>query len=68
MGYASDGGDFLSPSLPDNEGGEGSTGEASSPSERGSADSGNNVSEEALAKRARLAAEDIRTQVVSNAP
>ena len=42
-------------------------GGASAPSERGSADSENNVSEQALIERARLTAEDIRTQELSNA-
>jgi hypothetical protein len=62
VGHASDGGDFLSPNPHDNEGGEGNTRRASAPSERGSANSENNVSEEALTERARLAAENIRTQ------
>ena len=70
MGDASDGGDFLSPSPPENEneGSEGNTGKASAPSERGSADSENNVSEQALTERARLTAENIRIQELSNAP
>ena len=70
MGDASDGGEFSSPSPlnNENEGGEDNTGGASAPSERGSADSENNISEQALTERARLTAEDIRTQELWNAP
>jgi hypothetical protein len=43
MGHTSDGGDFLDPNPLGSEGGEGNTGRASAPSERGSANSENNV-------------------------
>ena len=70
MGDASDGGEFLSPSTLHNEDeeDEGNTGRARAPSERGSAGSGNSVSEQALTQRVQLTAEDIRTQEMSNAP
>ena len=70
MGDASDGGEFSSPSPLNNEdeGGEGNTGRARAPSERGSAGSEIIVSEQAPTERVQLTAEDIRTQELSNAP
>jgi hypothetical protein len=66
VGHASDGGEFVSPN-PLN-GGEGNTGRARAPSERGSTGSENSVSEQALIERAQPAAANIRTQEVSDAP
>ena len=68
-GDASDGGEFSSPSPLNNEdeGGEGNTGRARAPNERGSVGS-EDVSEQALTERVQLTAEDIQTRELSNAP
>ena len=66
MGHASEGGKFISPNPPN--GGEGNTGRARAPSERGSAGSENSVSEQDLTGRVQLTAEEIQAQEVSNAP
>jgi hypothetical protein len=66
MGQASEGGKFISPNPPN--GGEGNTGRARAPSERGSAGSENSVSEQDLTGRVQLTAEEIQAQEVSNAP
>ena len=58
MGQASEGGKFISPNPPN--GGEGNTGRARAPSERGSAGSENSVSEHDLTGRVQLTAEEIQ--------
>jgi hypothetical protein len=65
VGYASEGGKFISPN-PLN-GGEGNTGRARAPSERETAASENSVSEQALLEHVQPAAENIQTQVVPDA-
>jgi hypothetical protein len=66
MGYASEGGKFISPNLPN--GDEGNTGRARAPSERETAGSENGISEQALLEHVQPAAENIQTPVVSDAP
>jgi hypothetical protein len=66
VGYASEGGKFISLNPPN--GGEGNTGRARAPSECETAGSENRISEQALLEHVQPAAENIQTLVVSDAP
>ena len=67
MGHASEGGKLMTPSPPN--GGEGKTGRARAPSERErNAPRNNAVEGDALTGHVQRAAENIQTQVVSDAP